>query len=197
MDSCATLRLPVTGYGIRYEYGMFRQIIEDGRQLEEPDHWLRNGNPWELERPEYIQQIQFGGRTFHDIDHTGQQRVRWIETDDVLAVPYDVPVSGYNNNVVNTLRLWKATATDLFNLAEFNAGSYPEAVAQKNDAEHITMVLYPNDASENGKALRLRQQYFLASASLQDVLREWFKDHGDFSDFAAKNCFQLKSRVRQ
>ena len=192
MDSCASLRLPVTGYGIRYEYGMFRQIIEDGRQLEEPDHWLRNGNPWELERPEYIQQIQFGGHTYHDIDHNGQQRVRWIETDDVLAVPYDVPVSGYNNNVVNTLRLWKATATDLFNLAEFNAGSYPEAVAQKNDAEHITMVLYPNDASESGKELRLRQQYFLASASLKDVFRQWDKVEGrNYSNFAAQNVFQM------
>ncbi|MEA3302304.1 MAG: glycogen/starch/alpha-glucan phosphorylase [Pseudomonadota bacterium] len=192
MDSCASLRLPVTGYGIRYEYGMFRQIIEDGRQLEEPDHWLRNGNPWELERPEYIQQIQFGGHTFHDIDHNGQQRVRWVETDDVLAVPYDVPVSGYNNNVVNTLRLWKATATDLFNLDEFNAGSYPEAVAQKNDAEHITMVLYPNDASECGKELRLRQQYFLAAASLKDIFRQWDKVEGcSYTNFAAQNVFQM------
>jgi glycogen phosphorylase len=192
MDSCATLRLPVTGYGIRYEYGMFRQVIENGRQHEEPDHWLVNGNPWELERPEYVQQIQFGGRTYHDIDHNGEKRVRWIETDDILAIPFDVPVSGYNNNVVNTLRLWKATATDVFNLEEFNAGSYPEAVAQKNDAEHVSMVLYPNDASENGKELRLRQQYFLASASLKDIFRQWEKVEGrDYSNFAAQNVFQM------
>jgi starch phosphorylase len=192
LDSCATLRLPVTGYGIRYEYGMFRQRVEEGRQVEEPDHWLRNGNPWEIERPEYTVRIKFGGRSdfFHDAE--GRLRVRWIDTQDVLAVPFDMPVPGYRNGTVNTLRLWKAAATEEFDLEEFNAGSYTEAVAAKNAAEHITMVLYPNDASENGKELRLRQQYFLASASLQDVLRRWVHKHGnDFSRFAEKNCFQL------
>ncbi|MEW8338910.1 MAG: glycogen/starch/alpha-glucan phosphorylase, partial [Candidatus Thiodiazotropha taylori] len=118
-------------------------------------------------------------------------RVRWVDTQDVLAVPYDLPVPGYRNGTVNTLRLWKAAATDEFNLDEFNAGSYTESVEAKNDAEHITMVLYPNDASENGKELRLRQQYFLASASIMDVIREWNEHHSDFSDFAEKNCFQL------
>ncbi|MBW9275805.1 MAG: glycogen/starch/alpha-glucan phosphorylase, partial [Candidatus Thiodiazotropha sp. (ex. Lucinisca nassula)] len=117
--------------------------------------------------------------------------VRWVDTQDVLAVPYDLPVPGYRNGTVNTLRLWKAAATDEFNLEEFNAGSYTEAVEAKNDAEHITMVLYPNDASENGKELRLRQQYFLASASIKDVIREWKESHGSFDDFADKNCFQL------
>ncbi|MEJ2181188.1 MAG: glycogen/starch/alpha-glucan family phosphorylase, partial [Gammaproteobacteria bacterium] len=192
LDSCATLQLPVLGYGIRYEYGMFRQKIENGNQREEPDHWLRDGNPWEIERPEFKQRIQFGGRSefYQDID--GQSRVRWVETEDVLAVPYDIPVPGYRNNTVNILRLWKSTATDEFNLADFNAGSYTEAVAAKNAAEYITMVLYPNDTSENGKELRLRQQYFLASASLHDVIRRWIRDHGkDFSQFADKNCFQL------
>ncbi|MCV6606017.1 MAG: glycogen/starch/alpha-glucan phosphorylase, partial [Porticoccaceae bacterium] len=125
-------------------------------------------------------------------DHRGEQRARWVNSSDVLAVPYDVPVPGYRNNTVNTLRLWKSAATDEFDLEEFNAGSYTEAVAAKNLAEQITMVLYPNDASENGKELRLRQQYFLASASLQDVLRRWVKRHGDdFSQFAEKNGFQL------
>lgn len=192
LDSCATLQLPVTGYGIRYEYGMFRQKIEHGRQLEEPDHWLRNGNPWEIERPEFGVRIKFGGRSEFFNDADGNPHVRWADTQDVLAVPYDMPIPGYRNGTVNSLRLWKAAATEEFNLDEFNAGSYTEAVAAKNAAEHITMVLYPNDASENGKELRLRQQYFLASASLQDVLRQWVRKHGeDFSRFAEKSCFQL------
>ena len=192
LDSCATLQLPVMGYGIRYEYGMFRQLIENGWQVEEPDHWLREGNPWELERPEFTRRVHFGGRSERYLDAAGKQRVRWTDTHDVLAVPYDIPVPGYRNGTVNTLRLWKAAATDEFDLGEFNAGSYPESVAAKNAAEHITMVLYPNDTSENGKELRLRQQYFLASASLQDVIWRWMRDHGnDFSRFAEKNCFQL------
>ncbi|MFI0374725.1 MAG: glycogen/starch/alpha-glucan phosphorylase [Candidatus Thiodiazotropha sp.] len=186
LDSCATLELPVRGYGLRYEYGMFRQHIANGHQIEDPDHWLRDGNPWELERPEYTQRIKFCGHTEHI-----NGSVRWVDTQDVLAVPYDLPVPGYRNGTVNTLRLWKAAATDEFNLDEFNAGSYTEAVEAKNDAEHITMVLYPNDASENGKELRLRQQYFLASASIKDVIREWKENHGGFDDFADKNCFQL------
>ena len=192
LDSCATLQLPVMGYGIRYEYGMFRQRIVDGRQVEEPDHWLRDGNPWEQERPEFTQHVRFGGRCERYKTETGEQRVRWINSRDVLAVPYDIPIPGYRNGTVNTLRLWKAAATDAFDLGEFNAGGYAESVATKNEAENITMVLYPNDASENGKVLRLRQQYFLASASLQDVVERWVMVHkGDFSEFAANNCFQL------
>jgi starch phosphorylase len=192
LDSCATLQLPVTGYGIRYEYGMFRQRIERGCQLEEPDHWLRNGNPWEIERPEFAVRVKFSGRSDFYPGADGNTRIRWVDTQDVLAVPYDMPIPGYRNGTVNTLRLWKAAATEEFDLDEFNAGSYTEAVAAKNAAEHITMVLYPNDASENGKELRLRQQYFLASASLQDVLRRWVTKHGsDFALFADKNCFQL------
>ena len=208
LDSCATLALPVLGYGIRYRYGMFRQAIDShGRQIEEPDPWLRDGHPWELERPEFTQRVHFGGRVerYHDEGATGEKdrsedgrrehrrlHARWVDTEDVLAVPYDVPVPGYCNNTVNTLRLWSAEATDEFDLAKFNAGSYPEAVAEKNAAENITMVLYPNDASENGKALRLRQQYFLASASLKDTLRRWSRRHGDrFEHFADKHCFQL------
>lgn len=186
LDSCATLNLPVRGYGLRYEYGMFRQHISNGQQVEDPDHWLRDGNPWELERPEYTQRIKFCGHTEHS-----NGRVRWVDTQDVLAVPYDLPIPGYRNETVNTLRLWKAAATDEFNLDEFNAGSYTESVEAKNEAEHITMVLYPNDASESGKELRLKQQYFLACASLRDVIREWTDTHEDFSDFADKHCFQL------
>ena len=192
LDSCATLQLPVMGYGIRYEYGMFRQRIVDGCQVEEPDHWLRDGNPWEQERPEFTQPVRFGGRCDHYRTENGDHRVRLVDSHDVLAIPYDIPVPGYHNGTVNTLRLWKAAATDAFDLGEFNAGDYAESVATKNEAENITMVLYPNDASENGKVLRLRQQYFLASASLQDVVDRWVMVRsGDFSDFAANNCFQL------
>ncbi|MGB7991220.1 MAG: glycogen/starch/alpha-glucan phosphorylase [Candidatus Methylophosphatis roskildensis] len=192
LDSCATLQLPVMGHGIRYEYGIFRQRIANGEQMEEPDHWLIRGNPWELERPEFTQRVHFGGRTVHDRDAEGNDRVRWLDTEDVLAVPYDTPIPGYRNGTVNTLRLWKATATDAFDLGQFNAGSYTESVAGKNAAENITMVLYPNDASENGRQLRLRQQYFLASAALKDVLRRWRNNHGDdLSQFCEKNCFQL------
>ena len=192
VDSCATLQLPVMGYGLRYEYGMFRQQIENGHQIEEPDHWLQYGYPWEIERPEYQQVIKFGGHTEFYHDAEGKQLVRWVNTQDILAVPFDLPVPGYKNNTINTLRLWKATTTNKFDLDDFNQGDYAGAVTNKNAAENITMVLYPNDKSENGKELRLRQQYFLASATLQDVLRRWTQHHGnDFSTFAEKNCFQL------
>ena len=192
IDSCATLQLPVTGYGLRYEYGMFTQLIKNGEQLEEPDHWLRNGNIWEIERLEYKQRIKFGGRTETHVDENGHPRVCWVDTHEVFAVPFDTPIPGYQNNTVNTLRLWKVTATEEFDLQEFNQGDYADAVASKNTAENITMVLYPNDANENGKELRLRQQYVLASASLQDIIAIWIGRHGhNFSDFAEKNCFQL------
>ncbi|MGR9013158.1 MAG: glycogen/starch/alpha-glucan phosphorylase [Gammaproteobacteria bacterium] len=192
IDSCATLQLPAVGYGLRYEYGMFTQTIVNGEQVEKPDHWLRLGNIWEVERLEYSLRIKLGGHTETQTDEQGKQRVCWISTNDVLAVPFDTPIPGYQNNTVNTLRLWKAVATEEFNLDEFNAGDYAESVAAKVVAEHITMVLYPNDANENGKELRLRQQYFLASASLQDVLAHWVRQHGhDFSNFASKSCFQL------
>ncbi|MDQ6995835.1 MAG: glycogen/starch/alpha-glucan phosphorylase, partial [Mariprofundus sp.] len=168
------------------------QLIQNGHQVEEPDHWLNYGNVWEITRPEYTQRVRFGGHTESYRDDQGVTRCRWADTQDVLAIPYDTPIPGFQNNTVNTLRLWKAAATDEFDLGEFNSGDYAGSVAAKNAAEHISMVLYPNDASENGKELRLRQQYFLASASIQDVLRGWISRRGnDFSEFAAKNCFQL------
>jgi len=192
IDSCATLQLPVTGYGLRYEYGMFSQVIIDGEQVERPDHWLKNGNVWEIERPEYTHRIKFGGRVEESINEHGVKRRAWVDTNDILAVPYDNPIPGYQNGTVNTLRLWKATATEEFNLAEFNAGDYAESVAAKNMAQNISMVLYPNDANENGKSLRLQQQYLLASASLQDIVANWVGRHGNnFTNFSEKNCFQL------
>ncbi|MEJ6519318.1 glycogen/starch/alpha-glucan phosphorylase [Shewanella bicestrii] len=192
LDSCASMDLSVTGYGIRYEYGMFAQKIVDGYQVERPDRWLREGNPWEVRVPHHNVTVKFFGHTESYVDKQGRRHMIWVDTQDVLAVAYDMPVPGYRNGRVNSLRLWKAEATDDFDLAEFNQGDYTEAVACKNLAEQITMVLYPNDASENGKELRLRQQYFLSSASLQAILKRWVHHHGhDFSDFAAKNVIQL------
>jgi starch phosphorylase len=192
LDSCATLQLPVMGHCIRYDYGIFRQRIEHGEQVEQPDHWLAYGNPWELERTEFIQRIKFRGRVQYGEGGDDGFAVRWVDTDDVLAVPYDIPIPGFRNGTVNTLRVWQAVAVEEFDLAQFNAGYYVEAVAGRMHAENISKVLYPNDASESGKELRLRQQYFLTSAALQDVIRRWLRDKGDdFSEFAEKNCFQL------
>ncbi len=192
LDSCASLALPVIGYGIRYEYGMFNQQIKNGHQLEHPDNWLRNGNPWEIAAPEKAIRVKFFGHVDVITSKSGEQYRQWNNTHDVLAVPFDMPIPGYRNEIVNTLRLWKSEATDEFDLSEFNAGSYTEAVARKNLAEQITMVLYPNDTSENGKELRLRQQYFLSSASLQDTINTYIENHGTtFDKFVEMNAFQL------
>jgi len=192
LDSCAALALPVTGYGLRYRYGMFRQGMEHGHQVERPDAWLSNGHPWEIERTELAVRVSFGGHVEIDVDAAGGRRHRrWVGSEDVLAVPHDVPIPGAGNGIVNTLRLWASTATAEFDLDSFNAGGYTEAVAAKTEAENITMVLYPNDASENGKVLRLRQQFFLVSASLQDALRTWTDSHASIEGFAEAHCFQL------
>ena len=151
LDSCASLDLPVTGYGIRYQYGMFVQKIIDGYQVERPDRWLRNGNPWEVRISNHIVSVPFYGHTETHSFKQGHRHHVLVNTQKVLAIPYDMPIPGYKNNRINTLRLWKAEANDDFDLAEFNEGDYAEAVATKNLAEQITMVLYPNDASVNGK----------------------------------------------
>ncbi len=192
LDSCATLDLPVTGYGVLYDFGMFKQKIKDGHQIEQPDNWRRYFNPWLQKATQSSCVVKFNGHTTVDIDKNGKRHVRWLDTNDVLAVPYDMPIPGYRNDCVNTLRLWSAEATEEFDLHEFNAGSYPEAVAAKISAEQISMVLYPNDVSENGKILRLRQQYFLTSASLQDMLSLWVDQNGlNFDNYADSNCMQL------
>ncbi len=192
LDSCATLGYPVTGYGIRYDFGIFHQKIREGFQIEVPDHWLEAGTPWEIVSPENTRTVKFGGHTEGWTDEEGRYRVRWVSAVDVLAIAHDVPIPGYKNGTVNTLRLWKADTSDKLSLAQFNSGDYQEAVQQQNAAAQISMVLYPNDVSMNGKVLRLRQQYFLSSASLQDVIARWFRHNTtDLRLFADKNGFQL------
>ncbi|HWK54132.1 MAG TPA: glycogen/starch/alpha-glucan family phosphorylase, partial [Hyphomicrobiales bacterium] len=192
LDSCATLGYPVTGYGIRYDYGIFHQKIKNGYQVEVPDDWLESGTPWELVAHECACHVKFGGRTETWTDAEGRYRVRWVDTIDVLAVPHDVPIPGYRNGTVNTLRLWRADSSEKLSLTDFNSGDYADAVQQQNAAAQISMVLYPNDVSVNGKILRLRQQYFLSSASLQDVLNRWHRDYGSsLRGFVDKNRFQL------
>jgi len=191
LDSMATLALPGYGYGIRYEYGMFNQRCRDGYQVEEPDTWLRLGNPWEIARPEHTFTVQFYGRveTFQDDD--GRMRFRWVDTHDVLAMPYDTPVPGYNNNTVNTLRLFSAKSTREFELDYFNHGDYVRACQDKSLAENITRVLYPNDNVFEGKELRLKQEYLLVSASLQDILERYRKQHDDWRALPDHAAIQL------
>jgi starch phosphorylase len=171
LDSMATLGLPGYGYGIRYEFGIFDQVIRNGAQIERPEEWLRMGNPWELARPEYMQHVHFYGRTENYQDSQGEGRVRWVDTAGVLGVPYDVPIAGYSGGTVNTLRLWSARASEEFDLAVFNAGDYERAVFDKNASESISKVLYPNDLLIVGKELRLKQQYFFVACSIADMLR--------------------------
>ncbi|KAK2872818.1 hypothetical protein QQF64_017528 [Cirrhinus molitorella] len=168
LDSMASLGLAAYGYGIRYEFGIFNQKISNGWQVEEADDWLRYGNPWEKARPEYMRPVHFYGRTEHHPDG-----VKWVDTQVVLALPYDTPVPGYRNNIVNTMRLWSAKAPCEFNLKDFNIGGYIQAVLDRNLAENISRVLYPNDNFFEGKELRLKQEYFVVAATLQDIIRRF------------------------
>jgi starch phosphorylase len=171
LDSLATLSVPAIGYGIRYEFGMFHQQIKDGWQVEMTDYWLRYGNPWEIRRSQASVEVSFGGHTESRTDDQGKFRVRWVPQSVVKGVPYDTPVVGYQSGVVNDLRLWKSEATESFYFERFNSGDYQGAVAGKVFAENITKVLYPNDEALQGKELRLQQQYFFTSCSLQDMIR--------------------------
>ncbi len=191
LDSLATLEIPAVGYGIRYEFGIFYQLIKDGWQVEIPDRWLRFGNPWELQRREEAVEIKFGGRTETYTDDRGNQRCSWVPGRTIVAVPYDTPIPGYNNNTVNTLRLWKAEASDDFNFQDFNAGNYDRAVESKLTSETISKVLYPNDNTPQGRALRLEQQYFFVSASLQDMIRKHLKAHPSLDNFHEHFAIQL------
>jgi starch phosphorylase len=169
LDSMATLGIPAYGYGLRYEYGIFKQLIRDGFQVEEPDDWLRFGNPWEKARPEYMLPVSLYGRVVRD-EHGKSQ---WVDTHTIFAMPYDTPIPGFRNNVVNNLRLWSAKAENSFQLQFFNDGDYIQAVMDRNQSENITRVLYPNDNLFVGKELRLKQEYFLVAATLQDVIRRF------------------------
>lgn len=191
MDSMSTLELPAVGYGILYEYGIFEQDIENGYQIEKPDHWLRYGNPWKIVKPEYTYRVKFNGAVTSYFDETGRTRYQWVNTDDVLAVANDVPIPGYKNKTVNTLRLWQAKSTDEFNLNYFNQGNYLSAVENKNLSETISKVLYPNDSIPQGKILRLRQQYFFVSATLQDILYNFKLNNKDFNLLPEKAAVQL------
>ncbi len=176
LDSMATMDIPASGYGIRYEYGMFRQSIENGQQVENPDNWLRYGNVWEFQRPEATYPVRFYGRTIQ-IKTPHGTKSHWVDAEPVVAMAYDMPVPGYDTETVNTLRLWSAKAAREFDLRHFNDGNYEQAVAERNDSETISRVLYPNDASQLGKELRLKQQYFFVSASIQDILRRFISVH--------------------
>ncbi len=191
LDSLSTLEMPAIGYGIRYEYGIFQQQIRNGAQVEVPDRWLRFGNPWEIPRPEYIVQVKLGGHTEAYTDEHGRYQVRWIPERTVLGTPYDTPIAGYNTNTVNTLRLWSAKASDEFNFAIFNTGDYARAVADKVFSENITKVLYPNDNNYQGRELRLEQQYFFVSCSLQDIIRNYLLSHDNFDNFPNKFAIQI------
>lgn len=191
LDSMATLELPAFGYGIRYEYGIFEQDIVNGYQVEKPDNWLHFGSPWEIIRPEYTYRIKFYGNVETYADQNGNPAFKWNNTRDVLAVAYDVPIPGYNNHTCNNLRLWEAKATHNFDFSSFNEGDYIKAVENKYETENISKVLYPNDNTVAGKELRLKQQYFFVSASLQDIIRRFKVNHSDFKMFAEKNTLQL------
>ena len=191
LDSMATMSLPAYGYGIRYEYGMFYQKIVDGSQNEVPDNWLRYTNPWEFGRQEHLHKIQYEGRVVEYSDENGGQCHRWLDTRDVMALAYDVPVPGYGNDTVNTMRLWSAKSTRDFELTSFNQGNYVGAVESKMRTENISKVLYPADHMAEGKELRLRQEYFLSSATVQDIFYRFAKKHNDLSLLPEKVAIQL------
>ncbi|MGF1477972.1 MAG: glycogen/starch/alpha-glucan phosphorylase [Cyanophyceae cyanobacterium] len=191
LDSLASLEIPAIGYGIRYEFGIFHQIIKDGWQAEIPDNWLRFGNPWEISRPDETVEIKLGGRTEAYQDQQGHYRVRWVPDRTVLAIPYDTPVPGYKTDTVNSLRLWKAEASEAFNFQAFNTGNYDRAVADKISSETISKVLYPNDNTPQGRELRLAQQYFFVSASLQDLVRIHLSTHNHLENLHERISVQM------
>ncbi len=190
MDSLATMELPAVGYGLRYGYGVFRQRIEDGRQVEDPDDWLRWGNPWEIHRPDYRIPVNFGGRV--EVSRkNGRLTFEWTDTRRVIGIPYDTPVVGYGVGTVNTLRLWQARSAEEFRFEDFNAGEYAAAVESKIEAEDLTRVLYPNDKIHAGRELRLRQQYFFVACSRYDILRRCRKGGVDWGELPVRAAIQM------
>jgi starch phosphorylase len=191
LDSLATLEYPAIGYGIYYEFGIFRQKFENNRQVELPDSWRRFGCPWEIVRPEYTKKVRLYGRVEMRFDNLGNPTPAWVDTREVSGLPYDIPICGYGVGTVNFLRLWEARTSQEFDLDVFNRGGYSDSVREKVEAETISKVLYPNDASESGKELRLVQQYFFVSCSIQDIIRRWRADNGDWDAFPEKVAMQL------
>ena len=191
LDSMATLRLPAYGYGLRYEFGMFHQLIQNGFQVEAPDNWLRYGNPWEIERPEVIYPVTFFGQVRQYRDFQGRLITRWQDSDMIMAMAYDTPIPGYDNLTVNTLRLWSSKAARELDLEEFNQGDYLRAVHKKSVSENISKVLYPNDHTSQGRELRLMQEYLFVSATLQDIIRRFEKEASDYLSFPDKVAIQL------
>jgi starch phosphorylase len=191
IDSLATLEIPAVGYGIRYEFGIFHQEIVDGWQVEKTDKWLRWGNPWELKRPEWAVEVKFGGSAEPYVDEQNRLRVRWFPDKTVIGVPYDTPILGYKTNTANTLRLWRSEAPESFDFAIFNSGDYYGAVNQKVASENLSKVLYPNDEQARGKELRLEQQYFFVSCSLQDMMRILRTQKISVDQFHSKFAVQL------
>jgi len=191
LDSIATLGMPGYGYGIRYEFGIFEQAIRNGNQVERADEWLRFGNPWEIERPEYAVPVRFGGHTEMRHENNGTYRVVWHPGERIVGVPFDTPIAGFGNATVNTLRLWAARASEEFDFNLFNAGDYVRAVQAKNASEVVSKVLYPNDNFEAGKELRLRQEYFFVACSIHDIVWRYRKVHPTFDQFADKVAIQL------
>jgi starch phosphorylase len=192
LDSLATLDYPALGYGIYYEFGLFKQSFVDGHQVEAPDNWIIFGSPWEVVRPEYTQEVRLFGRVENVFDDRGNYRPRWVDTKTILGVPHDIPTAGFGTQTVNLLRLWASKSTEDFDLAAFNSGGYVDAVREKAVGETISKVLYPNDKTENGKELRLVQQYFFVACSLRDIIRRHLRTSGNsWDNFAAKVAVQL------
>ncbi|MCD6379204.1 glycogen/starch/alpha-glucan phosphorylase [bacterium] len=191
LDSLATLEIPSHGYGIRYEFGIFRQVIQNMGQEEQPDAWLQLGNPWEIKRPEYNYRVKFYGELKDTTWPDGSLKTEWINTTDVIGIAYDTPIAGYDNQTVNTLRLWSSRASTEFDLDYFQDGDYLKAVEEKNISENISKVLYPNDNNFEGKELRLKQQYFFVSCSIQDILRRYMTGHRTLDKFPDKAAIQM------
>jgi starch phosphorylase len=192
LDSLATLDYPALGYGIYYEYGLFKQAFEHGQQIEHPDNWIIFGSPWEVMRPEYIQEVRLFGRVENVFDDRGNYRPSWVDTKTILGVPHDIPIAGFGSTTVNLLRLWASKSTEDFDLEAFNRGGYVEAVREKAIGETVSKVLYPNDKTENGKELRLMQQYFFVACSLRDIIRRHLRSPANsWDNFADKVAVQL------
>ena len=191
LDSMATLEIPAYGYGIRYEFGIFEQAIRNLGQVELPDAWLKMGNPWEIPRPECSFTVHFYGRTKDTTWPDGSLKIEWVDTTDVIGVAYDIPIAGYDNITVNTLRLWSARASKDFDLDYFQHGDYLKAVEEKNLSENISKVLYPSGNIFQGQELRLKQQYFFVSCSIQDIVRRYLVNHDTFDEFPEKVAIQM------